>query len=409
MLFDDNAEWCIPLRTATEAEETANRYILGEDGRPYILDWAALNANEELKKDLAIIEMKSINTWGFKEIAKSMQPEPAHYLQLQTYLWLTGIHEGYIIYEDKNDQTICEIPVTYDERVIYGTSDGRTKGLIVELSELGAMIDEGTVPARCPEAKENNFPCKWKTGQCDYYDYCWNPEHHGDKLPSQLVAPREIVAIGELSFYKDEVLEVMTAEELTQLQNLAIKFGSSVIPKIIAKAAIPADQLPAVSAAAEAAPAAESPAAPVTEASVVTATLATTPAAAAPIVTATPAAAPAKPSLLSVKNRQAKKDATLTPPPSEVGGTGAVKTVADVRQTQDAAVAAGAQLKQQQQDTAEQNAADGFATEFLNEQGERAIYCIKCGKEITYMRLANGNTIKCTNRKCQHVNKVKKS
>lgn len=42
--------------------------------------------------------------------------------------------------------------------------------------------------------------------------------------------------------------------------------------------------------------------------------------------------------------------------------------------------------------------------EYTNEGGNKAIKCLNCGKEVTYLRLGNGGTKKCTF--CSHVNKV---
>lgn len=129
-------------------------------------------------EDLAIVEMKSINTWGFKSVVKDNLPKTDHYYQLMLYLWLTGIPRGWVLYEDKNDQSMVAIPVAYDERVIYG-SEGRSKGLLQELEEVAQTLEAGEVPTRCAEAKPDKFPCKWKSGQCDFYDHCYDPAHNG--------------------------------------------------------------------------------------------------------------------------------------------------------------------------------------------------------------------------------------
>lgn len=44
------------------------------------------------------------------------------------------------------------------------------------------------------------------------------------------------------------------------------------------------------------------------------------------------------------------------------------------------------------------------AEEYLNEANQKAIKCVNCGKEVTYQKLGNGGTKKCTF--CNHTNRV---
>ncbi len=136
--------------------------------------------------DLAIVEMKSINTWGFKGkdgVGEAGQAKLDHLYQLMLCMWLTGIHQGWIVYEDKNEQDTVAIPVVYDERILFGSGDERSKGIVNELEELAEQIEQKIIPPRTPEANVNKFPCKWKRGHCDFYDHCWNPEHNGEIIP----------------------------------------------------------------------------------------------------------------------------------------------------------------------------------------------------------------------------------
>jgi hypothetical protein len=167
-------------------------------------------------EDLAIIEMKSINTWGFSKVVKENMPERDHYLQIQSYMWLSGIHKGWVVYEDKNDQTNAFIPVEYDKMAIFGSGDGRILGVVNEFTKLAEMIEKQEVPTRCPEAKAEGFPCKWKSGQCDFYDHCYDPEHHGNYIPKKA----RIVTIGNKDFDLDNLPEGYTEEMVMSLKAL---------------------------------------------------------------------------------------------------------------------------------------------------------------------------------------------
>ena len=51
-------------------------------------------------------EIKSMNTYAFQRMVKSVSPHPSGEKQLQLYLWLTGIQTGFTLCEDKNTQNI---------------------------------------------------------------------------------------------------------------------------------------------------------------------------------------------------------------------------------------------------------------------------------------------------------------
>lgn len=174
--------------------------------------------NPELD-DLALVELKSINTWGFKgkDGVGTGSPKLDHLYQLMIYMWLTGIHQGWILYEDKNEQDMVAIPVVYDERVLFGSGDERSKGLIAELEKLAEMIEQKIVPPRCPEANEEKFPCFWKRGQCDFYDHCWNPDHNGEAIP--IVEEGEGIEIDGIWYDPNNI----TLEDLKKLKEKLIK------------------------------------------------------------------------------------------------------------------------------------------------------------------------------------------
>jgi len=63
----------------------------------------------------AVIELKSINTRGFKALLD--RPKPEHVVQIQIYLNLANIEHGILLYEDKNDQQLKAFVVKRDEKV----------------------------------------------------------------------------------------------------------------------------------------------------------------------------------------------------------------------------------------------------------------------------------------------------
>jgi len=67
------------------------------------------------QKQLAVIELKSIGSAGFKALSK--KPKDEHYIQLQIYLTLGGYDYGVVLYENKDNQKVKAFSVTRDEKV----------------------------------------------------------------------------------------------------------------------------------------------------------------------------------------------------------------------------------------------------------------------------------------------------
>jgi len=65
---------------------------------------------------LYLVELKSANSNMFKYQLK--QPKVQHLWQLQIYMYLTNIHEGFLLYEDKNTQELKEFYIKYDPDLV---------------------------------------------------------------------------------------------------------------------------------------------------------------------------------------------------------------------------------------------------------------------------------------------------
>lgn len=91
------------------------------------LDFSMFNDNYDLSytpdavvtfaKDRYVVEVKSVNTFQFKK----MHSHPGAYKQIQFYMFLTGIHKGFILCEDKNTQEfkIFIVEYSYDDVIEY--------------------------------------------------------------------------------------------------------------------------------------------------------------------------------------------------------------------------------------------------------------------------------------------------
>jgi CRISPR/Cas system-associated exonuclease Cas4 (RecB family) len=113
-------------------------------------------------KSHVLLEIKSINTFSFQNLRGVLDE---HKVQINLYMWLSGIHRALFIYEDKNNQRIQEYSVDFDSNVIAP--------IIKQLEEVNALLDKGLLPDVLPnknaqKAKDRNKVCK----QCVFRDHC---------------------------------------------------------------------------------------------------------------------------------------------------------------------------------------------------------------------------------------------
>lgn len=98
---------------------------------------------------------------------------PAHIKQVHAYLFVSGIPEAIILYEDKSTQQWHEITVQRDETII-----GEIKGI---LEELNYSVDNDTLPERYEDC-ENQTGATYNS--CQYASVC-----HRFNKPSEINTP----------------------------------------------------------------------------------------------------------------------------------------------------------------------------------------------------------------------------
>lgn len=125
-----------------------------------VLDWNGAEIVGEIKttKDESFIHRQS-----------SMKPSPNHLLQILTYMKVEGVEEGFLLYENKNTQDLCIIPVSMNER---------NQKIIDEVFDWMRSVysnyENGSLPTR-PFAK-TSYACQ----QCPVRKPCWNKNGLGD-------------------------------------------------------------------------------------------------------------------------------------------------------------------------------------------------------------------------------------
>jgi CRISPR/Cas system-associated exonuclease Cas4 (RecB family) len=114
---------------------------------------------EGKQSDVLIVELKSINNKNWDKLPKTL-PKMEHRMQLQLYMYLTGIRQGVVYYENKDTQEQKYFYVVYNPEMV--------NKIVSDIRYIIDHIDKNKLPER--DYTPVSFECKW----CDYRDMC-NP------------------------------------------------------------------------------------------------------------------------------------------------------------------------------------------------------------------------------------------
>lgn len=116
-------------------------------------------------------ELKSVNTYQFQKMTK----HPSAWKQLQWYMYLTGIHKGFVLSEDKNTQDIKVEVYDFDQSIVAPFIDR------AEQIKYGykRVMEEHKMVKRPKDAKSPD--CK-RCEQCAMRNVCWNINGGGIKI-----------------------------------------------------------------------------------------------------------------------------------------------------------------------------------------------------------------------------------
>lgn len=117
----------------------------------------------EFYEDKMVGELKSVNTWQFQKMVK----HPSASKQLQWYMHLTGIHKGFVLCEDKNNQSTKVEVYDYDSMVVAPYIE-RAEAIKYYYKRAHS---EGKMVKRPSDAKSSD--CK-RCSKCVMRDACWN-------------------------------------------------------------------------------------------------------------------------------------------------------------------------------------------------------------------------------------------
>jgi hypothetical protein len=111
-----------------------------------------------------VIDFKSISENGFSYLNK---PDHKYVVQINIYMWLTGIKKGIIFYEEKNRHNMVEFLEKYDEKLIDYIKKSS--------SRLKIICESGKIPTIPKDYKKDEKPCTAFGKKCEYFEHCYGP------------------------------------------------------------------------------------------------------------------------------------------------------------------------------------------------------------------------------------------
>ncbi len=103
-----------------------------------------------------VVEVKST-----KSIDYVSEASEAHAMQLQLYMHATGIHNGMVLYVDKNNLQSKQFPIDYDEKQV--------KEILERFGQLHQLLTKSLLPI--DEAKKDERK-QWMCKFCEYTEKC---------------------------------------------------------------------------------------------------------------------------------------------------------------------------------------------------------------------------------------------
>lgn len=108
------------------------------------------------KKDLYVLDIKSMNSMVFKNLEEAKEE---NINQLQLYLHFFKIPKGILLYVNKDTQELKEFIVNYNQKT--------AESLLKDLADLKMKIDSNVIPSRILA-----YPDDWQCKYCAFREVC---------------------------------------------------------------------------------------------------------------------------------------------------------------------------------------------------------------------------------------------
>lgn len=154
--------------------EEAERKVISED--PPIFGFADLVINWQGEESVG--EIKTTRQESYVSKAAKRQGAGYHLLQVLIYMKVLGLNQGFLLYENKNNQELLLLPIYWNEANIKLIDD--TFNWMRKVRENWTT---GTLPRRAFTQK--SIECK----ACPFYTHCWN-DAVGEVVIERLEVPK---------------------------------------------------------------------------------------------------------------------------------------------------------------------------------------------------------------------------
>ena len=114
-----------------------------------------------------LIELKSISSEGFEYRKIYKKPKDDHIRQAQIYMRCLDLDQAFVIYENKNNQTILPILIDKDDAFI--------DKLFIKYKKFYKNFVEDTIPDQPYKITSKNC------SSCDLFSHCWNGNNGNKK------------------------------------------------------------------------------------------------------------------------------------------------------------------------------------------------------------------------------------
>ncbi len=109
-------------------------------------------------KERYVIDFKTVKEQKF---AYLKEPDQVYIVQINIYMWLSGVKKGIIFYEEKNTHELREFRVSYDESKIEDIKKNALK--------LKKVLDAKQLPSIPKTFAKSKKPCCY----CEFREKCW--------------------------------------------------------------------------------------------------------------------------------------------------------------------------------------------------------------------------------------------
>lgn len=124
-------------------------------------------------------EIKTIKDENFAIKQASNKPTGSHLVQVLIYMKINDSDTGFVMYENKNTQEICVIPISMNE-----SNEEFIDSVFDWMRSVYSLYKEGSLPAR--GYTKSSYQCKF----CPVKKTCWKEMEDGEDLLGNLAVPK---------------------------------------------------------------------------------------------------------------------------------------------------------------------------------------------------------------------------